>query len=489
MSMCLKPKENRIKQKDTPRNSGRRKGRFFCVKPFLDRARRSTFWSLIAVAVFTGLVAGSSFSARAAQEGQRELSGDQLYAQSAVLLDGESGRVLFGKEENKPMANASTTKILTCITVLENCDWDEELTVSAYAASMPKVKLGLRRGEKYRVKDLLYSMMLESHNDSAAALAEHVGRKWVTELSGKDTAEYGKEESMEALNAFADKMNAKALEIGCSDTYFITPNGLDAERKVTDADGREQILEHHTTARDLARILAYCILKSPQKEDFTEITKTGEYRFKANGREFYCSNHNLFLQMMKGAVSGKTGYTGKAGYCYVGALEQDGRYYVVALLACGWPDHKTYKWQDTRKLMQYGMDHFRRIDLSKEGYAFPEKALPGIRVKGAEADFPCREKRIGLRIAGRGEGEFGVLIREDEKIGVEVLLPEEILAPVRKGQKVGEIRYMLGGEILLTENVEAAQEAEKWNYLWCLRQLFGRYRDCRLIPKSELFSN
>jgi len=126
----------------------------------------------------------------------------QLYAQSAVLLDADSGRVLFEKNgyEQKPMA--STTKIMTLIVTLENAHLDEVVTVSEYAAGMPDVQLGIRKGEQYRLKDLLYSLMLESHNDSAVAIAEHV--------SG-------------SVEAFAKLMNAKARDIGCYETYFITP--------------------------------------------------------------------------------------------------------------------------------------------------------------------------------------------------------------------------------------------------------------------------
>ena len=100
-----------------------------------------------------------------------------LYAQAAVLMDADSGRVLYGKNAGEPMAMASTTKIMTCILTLEEDCLDETVTVSSYAASMPKVKLYIRQGEQYTVRDLLHSLMLESHNDSAVALAEHIGRK------------------------------------------------------------------------------------------------------------------------------------------------------------------------------------------------------------------------------------------------------------------------------------------------------------------------
>ena len=154
---------------------------------------------------------------------------EELYAQSAVLMDADSGRVLFEKDGYSEKAMASTTKIMTCILALEEMQEGMSLTFSEYASSQPKVHLGANAGETFYIEDLLYSLMLESHNDVAVAIAEAI--------SG-------------SVEAFANKMNAKAKEIGCTDTYFITPNGLDAE----DENGM-----HSTTAVDLARIMSYCI--------------------------------------------------------------------------------------------------------------------------------------------------------------------------------------------------------------------------------------
>ena len=134
-----------------------------------------------------------------------------LYAQAAVLLDADSGRVLYGKNEETPMAMASTTKIMTCILVLENAKVEEEVSISAYAATMPKVKLYVKKGEHYTVRELLFSLMLESHNDAAAALAEYIGGKLLGET--KEASEHTTEESKAALHRFAQAMNEKA--VGC----------------------------------------------------------------------------------------------------------------------------------------------------------------------------------------------------------------------------------------------------------------------------------
>lgn len=399
----------------------------------------------------------------------------ELHATGAVLMDGESGRVLYEKDGEKPLANASTTKILTCITVLENCaDLDEEVSVSAYAASMPKVKLYLKKGDTCTVKELLYSLMLESHNDSAVALAEHLGKEWVEELRGREPADFSAEESQMAVKAFARCMNEKAGKIGCSDTWFITPNGLDAVETITEEEGTVLTLEHHTTARDLALILSYCILKSPERENFLQITRQSAYSFTENQRTYSCSNHNSFLNMMEGALSGKTGFTGKAGYCYAGALEREGKYYVVALLGCGWPDHKTWKWMDTRKLMEYGLSSYHRADFYSDEVLYPEEDLQSVPVKNGQGEGLDGECSVELRIAGRDSlrGSSGILLREGERIQVCVSVKRSLEAPVKKGEKAGEIRYVVDEEVYFTEDIVTTQDRDKVDLKWILIQIF-----------------
>ena len=234
---------------------------------------------------------------------------ERLYSLSAVLMDGDSGRVLYEKDGEAARANASTTKVLTCIVALESSPGDDYVQVSKNAASQPEVKLGIQPGEQYYLEDLLYSLMLKSHNDTAVAIAEHCGG---------------------SVEGFARMLNRKAKQIGCTDTYFITPNGLDA----TDSTGT-----HHTTARDLALIMRYAI----RNKTFLHIAQTRDYTFSelTGKRSFSVHNANALLDMMDGVLAGKTGYTSQAGYCYVCAWEKDGKTFIVSLLGCGWPNHKT----------------------------------------------------------------------------------------------------------------------------------------------------
>lgn len=414
-----------------------------------------------------------------------------LYAAAAVLMDADSGRVLYDKNGSRPMAMASTTKIMTCIVALENGNPLDEADISAYAASMPKVKLYVKKGERYVIGDLLRALMLESFNDTGVAIAEHIGKAYLTqELQQKSVSDFTVEESKQAVAAFAALMNRKAQDIGCTDTWFITPNGLDATQAITLEDGTTVQKEHSTTAADLAKIMAYCIKQSPKREEFLEITRMPNHCFSANGRSFSCNNHNAFLNMMDGALSGKTGFTNKAGYCYVGALERDGKTFTVALLACGWPNNKTYKWSDTRVLMEYGLNHYAYHAFDEVAYA--ENKLPEIPVIDGQTarlgetayiqvEIPSRREDSGgcaapEAAANASAGTIsGLLLREDEKIDVKCQLQTILQAPVAAGTQVGTIYYSVGDQIYKTEQILTKDAIDKIDLPWCFRQIWTRY--------------
>ncbi len=406
----------------------------------------------------------------------------ELYAQAAVLMDADSGRVLYDKNGAQVLAMASTTKIMTCILALELADLQETVEISAYAASMPKVKLYVQKGERYLLEDLLYSLMLESHNDAAVAIAEHLGRKYLSEQLGeKSPSEYTPEESRQAVEAFAAVMNRKAAELGCGDTWFITPNGLDATQVLTLENGETVEKRHSTTARDLASIMCYCIRRSPRSQAFLEITQTPSHSFSIeNGRSFSCANHNAFLQMMQGAISGKTGFTNQAGYCYVGALERDGRTLVVALLACGWPNNKGYKWSDTRILMNFGLNDFAYHSLDE--VAYDESELESLPVLGGQtleigdtAYAPVRilERGLGGDYQGAGEDQEieGLLLRDGEEIRVECHMERQLQAPVEAGKQVGTIQYIFQDQVYREEHIVTTRAVREIDYRWCFQQI------------------
>lgn len=407
---------------------------------------KKTCKQIVAVILIIVGMLNNSFSIYAGNNKETTAPGN-LHALSAVLMDGISGRVLYGKNAEEPRAMASTTKIMTCILILEQCNLEETAATSAYAASMPKVHLGAAEGEEFYVKDLLYSLMLESHNDSAVILAEHAGG---------------------SVSEFAGKMNEKAREIGCEDTWFITPNGLDAQEEV-----QGEVKKHHTTATDLGKIMRYCISQSPKKEKFLEITRTPSYSFQdvSGKRSFSCNNHNAFLSMMEGALSGKTGFTSQAGYCYIGALEQDGKTLIVALLGCGWPNHKDYKWQDTRALMKYGLEHYTL-------HSFSEAKLPQIPsvipVQNGQGE---KLGEMAQTFTVRRETEdIKLLLGDEDKVRTVYRGKTFLEAPVKEGDKIGEISYELNGETWKTEDVVAGNDVEKIDYAWCLKQTVERLK-------------
>ena len=361
----------------------------------------------------------------------------ELHALSAVLMDGDSGRVLYEKDGKTPLANASTTKVLTCIVALESSPGDDYVQVSQNAASQPEVRLGLQKGEQYYLEDLLYSMMLKSHNDTAVAIAEHCGG---------------------TVEGFARMLNRKAKQIGCKDTYFITPNGLDAQ----DENGK-----HHTTAEDLALIMRYAI----KNKTFLHISQTRDYTFSeiTGKRTFSVHNANALLDMMDGVLAGKTGYTSQAGYCYVCAWEEEGKTFVVSLLGCGWPNHKTYKWSDTKKLLSYGAYNYDYETYWQEPHTSKILVTDGVE----------NMQNIGEKVYLRGkcsvtseDREKEILLKKGEAVTCKTEIPQKVSAPVLKGEKLGRIAYYLDGKLIASYPVYAERSVEKISFKWYTEKVF-----------------
>ncbi|MCI9535077.1 MAG: D-alanyl-D-alanine carboxypeptidase [Lachnospiraceae bacterium] len=384
-------------------------------------------------------------------EAKEELS---LYALSAVLMDGDTGRILYEKDGEVFRSMASTTKIMTCILALENGNPKDICTVSETAAAQPKVRLGARKGTQFYLKDLLYSLMLESHNDSAVVIAEQIGG---------------------SVEGFSAMMNEKAKQLGCKNTCFLTPNGLD--KTYTAPDGKEYI--HGTTAEDLAAVMRYCIRESPRREEFLEITRTASYAFTDVEKKgsFSCVNHNALLSMMDGLLSGKTGFTDKAGYSYVAALEDEGRTYILALLGSGWPPHKTYKWADARTLFNYGREKYHYQDVYQEPDLKEIPVEDGIgEITGTGAKR--QEKAPVVKPVSRLEEKdrhLRILLAEDENVERRAEVPELLKAPVKKGELVGHVRYLLNGKTIRSYPLFADRTVEKRDFSYCFRKVWDRF--------------
>ncbi|MGI6069815.1 MAG: hypothetical protein ACOYBE_05250 [Blautia sp.] len=237
-------------------------------------------------------------------------------SRAAYLWDITDNEVLYDKAAQVRYGNASTTKIMTAIVVLEHLKPGQMVTFSANAASREPTKLWANVGEQFYVKDLLYSLLVPSHNDTAVAFAERV--------AGSEAA-------------FARMMNQKAAAIGCKNTNFITANGLDAD-----------VTGHGSTARDLAVMLKYGI----QKSRFLDVISTPYKMIQSINTKRSFSLYTTFPEFyqMAGAIGGKTGYTNKAGHCFAGLFERSGHKFIVVTLGAG---SSSARWNDVAALMNY----------------------------------------------------------------------------------------------------------------------------------------
>lgn len=350
---------------------------------------------------------------------ENTISANTINAKSAILIDADSKRVLYEKNGYEKLPMASTTKIMTCLLAIENGNLEDDVVFSKYAASMPDVQLNAKEGDMFKLGDLLYSLMLESHNDTAVAIAEYVGG---------------------SVSEFADLMNKRAKEIGANNTHFVTPNGLDDNN-------------HYTTAYDLAIITAEAI----KNEKFCKIIKTPTYIFaeKNKGLSYTVNNKDAFLGMMEGAFGVKTGFTGKAGYCFVGALKRDNKTLISVVLASGWPPNKNYKWKDTVNLMKYGVDNyeykviFDGIEDYKDIYV---------------------NKGVVKYIKTYIEGNVSTLLSESDVVRYEYEMKEKVNAPIDKNQVVGRIKIYINDNIYKVFEIKTKTGTGKRNYRYILKK-------------------
>ena len=247
-----------------------------------------------------------------------------IHAKGAVLVEEESMRILWGRDPEVPLPMASTTKIMTCILALEKGKMDDVVIASKRAAGAPKVKMYLQAGEKQYLGDLLHALMLQSSNDAAVAIAEHIGG---------------------SVEGFCDMMTQRANEIGAKSASFKTPNGLDAPG-------------HMASPYDLAIITKHAY-KNP---DFLKIINTPSKQIPSSplegSRPHQLQNKNRFLNSYAGANGVKTGYTGLAGHSFVGGAKRGEMQLFTVVLASGWGQAgSARKYTDTMQLLDYGFEH------------------------------------------------------------------------------------------------------------------------------------
>ena len=348
-------------------------------------------------------------------------------AGAAVLLEAESGRVLFEQHAHTRMPMASTTKIMTALVVLEHCALQQTVCVDPRAVGIEGSSVYLYAGEKLTVEQLLYALMLSSANDAAAALAYAVAG---------------------SLEGFAALMNAKADEIGVQNTHFQNPHGLDA-------DG------HYTTAYDLAVITAYAL----QNEAFVRIVSTPKkvipLREQQGARVL--RNHNRLLSSLDGCIGVKTGFTKKSGRCLVSAVERDGVRLICVTLDC--PDD----WRTHTALHQSGFAAYERVTLTEGG-----ACLATIPVVGGTQNQLYLQTDAGVSVT---------LPRKRGKIACRISAPHFAYAPVKAGEPMGEAVWTLDGEVIARAPLYAAYGIDQVKYA---RTPLGWLRELLYIIKEIL---
>lgn len=337
-----------------------------------------------------------------------------ISARSAILIDPESHKVLYEMNSDQKSPPASITKIMSLILVMEAIEngqftYDTVLTCSDTAAKLGGSQIWLEPGEQMSVHDLLKAVAVVSANDATVLLAEAVA---------------GSEES------FVVMMNEKAKALGMNNTHFVNSTGLDAEN-------------HYSSAHDVA-IMSAELLKHKKITEYTTI-----WMDSLRGGESELVSTNKLVRFYEGCTGLKTGTTADAGYCLAASAERDGLSLVSVVMGA---DTSANRFSSAQKLLNYGFAHFSRVEVVPE---IGENVTVKIK-KGTV-------RSIGVK----AEENFYALIKKNEKdkITTEVILPEEVAAPVKKGDIIGEVRVLLDGEEIGSVGVTADQGANKIN-LW-----------------------
>lgn len=351
-------------------------------------------------------------------------SGPDINAESALLIDNKTNKVLYSKDMNKKMFPASTTKILTAILVLENHSLDEKVTASYNAVmTIPSgySTASIQIDEVLTVEQLLELLLVHSANDAANVLAEYTGG---------------------SIDSFVAMMNTKINELGLSDTHFTNPYGL-------------QDNNHYTTAHDLAIIMQYCL----KNDDFRKIAgqascaipstnKSEPRKYSSTNELLIAGNSNYYPNL----IAGKTGYTSEAGECLVSAAYNDNLELVGVIL------NSNNRFKDTRSLYNYGYTNFSIKNIVNE-----KDIITNVEVKNATKDT----KNLNLLVSE----DIPVLANNSDdlsKIEPQITLNSDIKAPIEDGQVLGKVSYSVNG-ITYSTDLIAANNVEKSNFvLYCL---------------------
>ena len=346
-----------------------------------------------------------------------------LSAKSAVVMEQESKEILFAKDKDKELAPASVTKIMSLLLIFEDLKQGkikltDTVTVSEHAASMGGSQVFLETGEKQQVQTLIKCVVISSANDAVVALAEHV---------------CGSEE------AFVSRMNKKARELGMKHTTFQNACGLDAKG-------------HVTSAYELAQ-------RYPEVFKYTKIwMDTIIHKTKKGEKEFGLSNTNKLIRQYHGCTGMKTGSTGKAGFCLSATATRNKIHMIAVVMGC---ESSKARIKDARTLLDYGFSNCQRIHSETT-----RKEIGRIPVqKGQRSEVSCQEKVTADLID----------IKTQKGKIVKKIKIDSVKAPVKKGQKIGEIQYSKGNIMIHKEKILAQETINKADFLTQIKKISTQY--------------
>lgn len=349
-----------------------------------------------------------------------------------IVYDRISKSMIIGKNEDVKSAMASTTKIMTTIVILEKADLNETVTVSVKAGGTGGSRLGLKRGDKTSVKDLLYGLMLRSGNDAAVALAEHVGG---------------------SVKEFAELMNEKAAELGLTNTHFVTPHGLDDPN-------------HYTTALELAKLTDYAM----DNETFARIVGTKSTTIYINNQPRQINNTNELLGVLNGVVGVKTGFTNNAGRCLVTEIKRNNMDVITIVLGA---DTKKDRTKDSVNLIEYTFSKYKMYNLEEQIIEefnkwknINEKRI--LIIKGKQSN-----PKLALGTIEKAT----IPICDDDKIEYSINALTEVGAPLEQWNVMGTLTVKLNGEILENIDIVNVNEVQKRDWKDYFRIVLNTYGD------------
>ncbi len=405
-----------------------------------SKRRRLALYGTLAlmIAVFSGFMGVGDFSpnerslkiiddkavttgTQTALSDQGELAGSNsasldIDAKAAVLIDGNSGRVLYAQNEKKHLPPASVTKVMTLLLILEGCEsgkisLDDEVVISERAADMGGSQMYMEMGETHSVEELLKGVIMVSANDGCVALAEH--------LSG-------------SVESFVKAMNKRAKKMGLKDSNFVNTNGL-------------PVADHYSCAYDIGMISAELMKHEEAHEWFTTWQEDIKVGLPGKESKFTLTNTNKLIRTYNGAIGVKTGYTDDAGYCLSGAAERDGSRFIGVVLGCKTSD---IRFAEMRRLLDHGFNNYETVEIAKGG----EKIRKIDIEKGTVSKlYAVTEDPVRLTVE-KGKAD---------KVIKKVKVDKDIKLPVKKGDDVGTLTVYEGDEAKYTYELKADRDVSK----------------------------